>query len=121
MNAAVDFLFCERDLELVREQSFRADSAERLRDFLVAERFERDDLAADAAFLESTFHHSRLAKSELRCSSGNANDVFSHVNARSIASTKPSIVDSSASSLSSIPAARIASDVAGPMDAAGEP
>jgi hypothetical protein len=66
MHAAIDFLFRERDLELVREQSFRSDSAERLSDFLIAERFESDDLTADAAFLESLCHHSCLAKSELR-------------------------------------------------------
>src|SRR5215203_5698868 len=107
MHTAVDFLLRQCNFELVSEKPFRSNLAERLVETLVASCLERDDVACNTARFQCELDNTCLAQSELGCSRSDSNDAICHLKTRSIAATRPSVVASSASISSSIPAAFI--------------
>src|SRR4051812_28315136 len=122
MHAAMHQARRQIRLELLREQSFGADGAQRLIQSLIPSRLVGLELRRSTARLEGGLHLMRLAQRELRRPRGDdERHADSPPNRASIAATSPVIVDSVASTTPSSPAARAASVVIGPTDAAGRP
>jgi len=74
VNRAIDFVFRERYLELVCEETLRSDLGERLIELFVAGGLEGHELRRNSASEQRALDEASLAKSQLRSASPDSDD-----------------------------------------------